>query len=93
MTGPSPLTGDQREARRFASAQRDRPTRACAVYRPCDIAAVVLVVPRRASSSYPIASEVASFPQALHRIAYVISLMLHGRRDYNPHSRARHPAV
>ena len=32
-------------------------------------------------------------PQALHRIAYVISLMLHGRRDYNPHSHARHPAV
>jgi hypothetical protein len=35
----------------------------------------------------------ASFSQALHRIACVISLMLHGRRNYNPHSRARHPAV
>jgi len=35
----------------------------------------------------------ASFPQALHRVACVISVMLHGRRNYNPHSRARHPAV
>jgi len=34
-----------------------------------------------ASVSHPIASELASFRQALHRIAYGISVILHGWRD------------
>jgi hypothetical protein len=48
----------------------------------------------RRHATFPSAApQWASFPQALHRIACVISVMLHGRRNYNPHSRARHPAV
>jgi len=45
------------------------------------------------SSFLPVVSELASLPQALHGIAYVLSLTLHGRSDHNPHNRARHPAV
>ena len=73
--------------------RRDGVARARVAYQPATSAMLSWFNSLDPRVSCPVAFELASLPQPLHGIAYVIGLALHGRSDHNPHSRARHPAV
>ena len=94
MTSPSlsdRMIIQKRDA--LLQARRDRVARARAAYQPATSAMLSWFCSVDPRVSCPVAFELASLPQPLHGIAYVIGLALHGRSDHNPHSRVRHPAV
>jgi hypothetical protein len=76
----------------FASAQRDGPARARPAYQPATSAMLSWFCRVGPRVSCPVAPKLPSSLK-LHSIANVIGVTLQGRHDYNPHSRARHPAA